>query len=259
MTKTKLTVTLSITVVVLILLYAGTFLNPGSTSFPDALKPPGAGGLLGTDHFGRSVAKSVAAATGASAIAATVTAIITTVIGGAIGSLGVFSRLAGRVSTTVMVFTLSLPSMLMTFIIAGIIGGGRWTVAVVVMLTHWPVATQLIGPRLNAIWNSDYVKYDRMLGARNWQLVRWHLIPQSLSRVAVSLSIIFPSAVVHEATTAFLGIGVDSSEIALGPLIAWGRLDVAAGAWWTIIVPLAALTILVIPAVISASKVGGRA
>lgn len=243
-------------VAVLAVLVAGTFVPVGRTDFQRALQPPGGVGLLGTDHFGRSVARTVLAAAGKSAGVAAVTAVVTTAIGAVVGIAGMFSRTSERVTAATMVMTLALPSLLLTFIIAGVTGGGRWTVAAVVAATHWPIAAQLIGPRVRSEWNAGWTVYDRMLGASRGQLVRWHLLPRSSGRFVASLAIIFPSAVVHEATTAFLGIGVDASAVSLGPLISWGRADIASGAWWALVFPVLALTLLVLPAAAGAARVG---
>lgn len=71
-------------------------------------------------------------------------------------------------------------------------------------------------------------------------------------------AVIFPSAVVHEATTAFLGIGVDPAAVSLGPLIAWGQSDMTVGAWWTLVVPTCALMVLLLPTTILARRLGER-
>ena len=243
---------------VLILLIGGRFLPGQETDFSRALLAPGVGGVLGTDHFGRSVLVTVWNAAGGSALAALITAVATTLIGGAIGVVSSLSAVLSRISTGLLIAALVVPSMLFTFIVVGILGGGRVAIMVTVALTHWPLATQLIGPKLREEWNSGWVRFDRRLGTGRWQLLIWHVLPATGGRVAAAMAVIFPSAVVHEATTSFLGIGVDPSAVSLGPLIAWGQSDMTVGAWWTLLVPTCALMLLLVPPTVLTRRFGER-
>lgn len=242
----------------LVLLICGRFLPGQDTDFARALTPPGDGGILGTDHFGRSVAVTVWNAAGGSALAALFTAVVTTVIGAGIGVVSTLSSALSKVSTGLLIATLVVPSMLFTFIVVGLLGGGRTAIMVTVALTHWPLAAQLIGPKLREEWNSGWVRFDRRLGAKRAQILRWHVLPAAAGRVSAAMAVIFPSAVVHEATTAFLGIGVDPSAVSLGPLIAWGQSEMNLGAWWTLLVPTVALMILLLPPTVLARRLGER-
>lgn len=243
---------------VLVLLVVGHFLPAQGTDFSRALLPPGQAAVLGTDHYGRSVLVTVWGAAGGSALAALITAVATTLIGALIGVVSTFSRALAGWSTGLLIATLVVPSMLLTFIVVGILGGGRTAVMVTVAITHWPIAAQLIGPKIREEWHSGWARFDRRLGAGRGQILMWHVLPSAGGRVAAALAVIFPSAVVHEATTAFLGIGVDPAAISLGPLIAWGRSDLAVGAWWTLLVPAFALMLLLLPPTILARRFGER-
>ncbi|GAA1854738.1 ABC transporter permease [Brevibacterium marinum] len=243
---------------VLVLLIIGRFVPEPSTDFADSLLPPGDGGVAGTDHYGRSVVLTVWTAAGGSALAALITASATTLIGAAVGLVSTLSRTLSTISTALLIATVTVPSMLLTFIVVGILGGGREAIMVTVALTHWPIAAQLIGPKISEEWNSGWVRFDRRLGATRRQILSWHLLPAVWGRVAAAMAITFPSAVVHEATTSFLGIGVDPGAVSLGPLIAWGRNDMTVGAWWTLLVPTLALMLLLLPSTIMSRRLGER-
>ncbi|WP_231445047.1 ABC transporter permease [Brevibacterium zhoupengii] len=243
---------------VLVLLIIGRFLPAQATDFANSLLPPGEGGIAGTDHYGRSVVTTTWTAAGGSALAALITASATTLIGAVIGLVSTLSRALSRISTALLIATVTVPSMLLTFIVVGILGGGREAIMVTVALTHWPIAAQLIGPKIKEEWNSGWVRFDRRLGATRRQILVWHLLPAVWGRVAAAMAITFPSAVVHEATTSFLGIGVDPAAISLGPLIAWGRNDMTVGAWWTLLVPTLALMLLLLPPTIMSRRLGER-
>lgn len=243
---------------ILVLLIIGPFLPVQPTDFAHSLLPPGDGGVAGTDHYGRSVARTTWAAAGGSALAALITASATTLIGAAIGLASTLSRTLSTISTALLIATVTVPSMLLTFIVVGILGGGREAIMVTVALTHWPIAAQLIGPKISEEWKSGWVRFDRRLGATRRQILAWHLVPAAWGRVAAAMAITFPSAVVHEATTSFLGIGVDPAAISLGPLIAWGRNDMTVGAWWTLLVPTLALMLLLLPPTIMSRRLGER-
>lgn len=244
---------------VIMVLAAGALVPEQPVDFSRALLPPGKAALAGTDHFGRSMALGVWAATGQSALFGLTTALATAAFGGTLGILAAFNKVAERVTLAGLLLTITLPSLLLTFIVAGITGGGRLAIGITVAATHWPIAAQLIGPRIRQEWQAGWTRFDRLLGASSGQLIRWHLIPAATGRAATALAILFLSAIGHEATTSFLAIGVDPSATALGPLIAWGRNDMASGAWWTLVMPSAALMLLLVPPAIAARFLGGRA
>lgn len=239
-------------------LLAGTLLPPQSVDFAQALLPPSAQAWAGTDHFGRDLLLGLWTASGQSALFGLITSLATTLLGGALGLGTVFSRLAERVTMAALLITITLPSLLLTFIVAGITGGGRLAIGLTVATTHWPIAAQLIGPRVRREWHAGWTRFDRRLGATAGQILRWHLLPAALGRAATAFIILFVAAIAHEATTAFLAIGVDPATMALGPLIAWGRADIANGAWWTLVLPSAALMLLLVPPAIAARFLGGR-
>lgn len=241
------------------LLLAGSLLPSQTVDFAQALRPPSPQAWAGTDHFGRDLLLGVWTASGQSALFGLITSLITTLLGATLGISAAFSRLAERLTMTALLITITLPSLLLTFIVAGITGGGRLAIGITVAATHWPIAAQLIGPRVQREWQAGWTRFDRLLGASSGQILRWHLLPAALGRAATAFIILFVAAIAHEATTAFLAIGIDPAALALGPLIAWGRTDIANGAWWTLVIPTVALMLLLVPPAIAARFLGGRA
>ena len=69
-----------------------------------------------------------------------------------------------------------------------------------------------------------------------------HLVPQ----FAVGLVLLFPHAILHEASITFLGFGLTSEQPAIGIILSESMKYLVLGKWWLALFPGLALVVTVV-------------
>ena len=73
-----------------------------------------------------------------------------------------------------------------------------------------------------------------------------HALPCVLPQYLVGLVLLFPHAILHEASITFLGFGLSPETPAIGVILSEAMGYLTAGAWWLAVLPGAALLVVVL-------------
>ena len=84
------------------------------------------------------------------------------------------------------------------------------------------------------------------LGVSPWKRVRLHLLPHLLPQFLTGLILLFPHAILHEASVTFLGFGLSSEQPAIGVILSESMRYLTTGKWWLALFPGAALVLVVV-------------
>jgi microcin C transport system permease protein len=76
----------------------------------------------------------------------------------------------------------------------------------------------------------DYVKAARAMGLSHWQIIRRHVMPNSMTPVITFLPFRMSASILALTSLDFLGLGVPSPTPSLGELLAQGKANL--DAWW---------------------------
>ena len=69
-----------------------------------------------------------------------------------------------------------------------------------------------------------------------WILTR-HLLPHLVPQFLVGLILMFPHAILHEASISFLGYGLPPEQPAIGIILSESMKYLSAGMWWPAVFP----------------------
>jgi len=94
----------------------------------------------------------------------------------------------------------------------------RLAAALSLGVVGWMLTARLVRGQLISLRKQDYVHAARALGARRRQVLRRHLLPNSLGVLAVALLLELPTIVIGEAFLAVLGLGPQP------PTATWGNI-----------------------------------
>jgi oligopeptide transport system permease protein len=88
-----------------------------------------------------------------------------------------------------------------------------------------------------------FVEAARSLGASQFRIIFWHLLPNLLSVVLVYLTLTIPRVMLFEAFLSFLGLGVEPPDVSWGLLANEGIKVITPVKiyWWLILFPSLAL------------------
>jgi len=210
------------------------------------LQPPSPAHLFGTDELGRDLWTRVVHGAALSLKATLIAVCVAFVFGGAIGMLAGF--LGGWVDDVVMRVVdvlLSIPGLLLSLALVTALGYGTVEVAVAVGITSIAGFARVTRSEVLRVRTAVYVEASAATGARWYQVLLWHVLPNAAGPGIVLATLEFGSAILAVSSLSFLGYGAQPPEPEWGALIASGR-NYLATAWWLTTLPGLVIVALVL-------------
>lgn len=139
---------------------------------------------------------------------------------------------------------LSVPHTIIIILISMACGGGLWGIVTGVTLTHWTSLTRVIRAEVMQINEAEYTKISKRFGKNNWYIAKEHILPHIIPQLVVGIVLIFPHAILHEASITFLGFGLPPHEPAIGVILAESMKYLTSGKWWLAFFPGVSLVLV---------------
>ncbi len=219
--------------------------DPSAINPLERLKPPSAEHIMGTDHLGREIVLMVLVGTRTSLGIGLTVAVLTVLLGGLIGLLGGYFRWAETVLMRLMDGMMAIPSLLLAIALVAIWGAGFFTVVAAIVVNDTPRMARVVRSTVVNVKGLPFIDAARTIGTPTWKILALHIMPNTVGAVTVQATYVFASAILIEAILSFLGAGMPPSIPSWGAMIAEGRFMFQI-APWVILIPGAALTILVL-------------
>jgi peptide/nickel transport system permease protein len=115
-----------------------------------------------------------------------------------------------------------------------------------VALTHWVSLARVIRNEVLQVRNEQYVLISRRFGKSNWYIFKNHMIPIVLPQYIIGLVLMFPHAILHEASVTFLGFGLSPETAAIGIILSESMKHLISGMWHLAFFPGVSLVVLVL-------------
>ena len=204
--------------------------------------------VLGTSRMGRDIWSQVvygARVSLAVGFGAGITVcFLATIIG---VSAGYFGGRVDDILTAAMNIMLVIPQYPLLFVVAAFIGeAGPLTIALIIGCTSWAWGARVVRSQTLALREKEFVKAAEVLGESSWRIIFVEILPNLISIVGASFIGSVMYAIMMEATISFLGLG-DPNTISWGIMLynVQTSSSMLIGAWWELLAPCAALTLLV--------------
>ncbi len=210
---------------------------------------PSAAHLLGTNDVGHDLLSELIHGARVSLLVGLVAALAATVVGAAVGVAAGYAR--GWVDTLLMRVVdvvLSLPTLPLTIVIGVFAGPGLGTQIAVIAAVMWAGVARELRSQVLSLRERDHIQALRAMGAGPWHVVPRHLLPAVAPLVVPQFVLATKTAILLEASLAFLGLG-DLTAKSWGTMLSLAHARSAfltdAWLWWVIPPGLAiALTVL---------------
>lgn len=228
---------------------AGRVLEPAATvtDFSARNLSPTLAHPFGTDWMGRDMFARTLAGLSTSVLVGLGAAAVSSVLAIA---LAVLAALGGRRVDAVIGWlidvVMGIPHLVLLILISYALGRGALGVSVGIAVTHWPSLARVLRAELLQLREQPYIACSRALGISRARMVARHLVPHILPQYLVGLVLLFPHAILHEASITFLGFGLPPEQPAIGVILSEAMTYLTSGAWWLAVFPGLALLAVVL-------------
>ncbi len=226
----------------------GALIMPRATETDLAarLLPPSLEHPFGTDRLGRDMLActlaGLALSTGIGLVAVAASSAIALALGCA---SAVGGRRADAVVTWIIDFMMGVPHIVLLILISFALGRGYAGVVAGIALTHWPSLARVVRAEVLQVRGAPYVAAAGRLGRGRAAIVARHIVPHVLPQFLVGVVLMFPHAILHEASITFLGFGLPPEAPAIGIILSEAMGYLSSGMWWLAFFPGLALVAVV--------------
>lgn len=208
--------------ILIIMAIIGPWLTPYSyfeTHLSLKNMPPSSQFWFGTDELGRDLFTRVWWGARISLFVGITASLIDLIIGVCYGALAALLR--GRAEELMMRIAdilSAIPYLLVVILLMVVIGPGLTSIILALTITGWIGMSRVVRGQILLLREQDFIKASIALGATKPRLLFYHLIPNCMGPIIVTLTLTIPSAIFAEAFLSFLGLGVQA------PIASWGTM-----------------------------------
>ena len=192
--------------------------DPSLIRADQRLLPPGEGGFLGTDEFGRDLFARIIYGARLTLIVSLSSVIISATLGVIMGMAAAYFR--SPTDTVLMRFAdaiLSFPPILLAIFVISFWGSSVQNVIMVIGLLYIPRFQRVAYSTTLAVQENDYVLAARAIGSKSTRILRLGILPNILAPSIVQFSLAMGTAILLESGLSFLGLGPPPD------IPSWGR------------------------------------
>lgn len=203
--------------------------------------------LFGTDWMGRDMLARTLCGLSTSIYIGLIAALASSVIAFLLASLAAFGgRCADAAVCWFIDLAMGVPHIVLLVLISYALGRGALGVFVGISVTHWPGLTRVLRAEMLQVRSEPHIQCARSLGS-SWPAIAFrHILPAVLPQFVVGLVLLFPHAILHEASITFLGFGLSPEEPAIGVILSEAMGYLSSGSWWLAVFPGLALLLTVL-------------
>jgi len=205
--------------------------------------PPSWAHWFGTDIFGRDLLTRVMYGGRVSLMVGFIATAVALLIGVLWGTVAGF--LGGKVDAVMMRIVdilYALPFMIFIILLMVVFGRNLILLFLAIGAVEWLTMARIVRSQVQNLRKQEFIEAAYSIGLSRWQIIRRHLIPNSLGPVIVYTTLTIPSVMLLEAFLSFLGLGIQPPQSSWGLLINNG-VETMEEYPWLLIFPGLALSI----------------
>jgi peptide/nickel transport system permease protein len=203
--------------------------------------------LLGTDMLGRDIGAGLAYGARVSLLIGVISTVAAVFFGILIGSTAGFY--GGWIDDLLMRFTeffQTIPQLAMAVVLVAIFKPSIYSIVGAIALVSWPPVARLVRSEFLTLKQREFVQAAIVIGQKPSRIIFTQILPNAMSPIIVTASLMVATAILTESSLSFLGLG-DRNMMSWGFMIGASRTMLREAAWMSVMPGVAILlTVLAI-------------
>ena len=206
---------------------------------------PSAEHLFGTDSLGRSIWAGLVHGARTTLVIAILATLASVAFGTLVGALaGYFGGFVDDGLMRLTEFFQTIPSFIFAIVLVAILTPSATSLIVAIAVVSWPPIARVVRGEVLSVKAREYVQAAVLVGQGDMAILFRQVLPNTLSPLIVTGSLLVATAILIESALSFLGLGAPN-------LMSWGFM-VGAGrsflrdAWWLVTIPGVAILLTVL-------------
>lgn len=203
------------------------------------------GMLMGTDMLGRDIAAGVAHGARVSLLIGLASTLAAVAIGVLLGAVAGYY--GGRLDDLLMRFTelfQTIPNFVLVVVIVAIFTPSLGSIVTAIALVSWAPLARLVRGEFLSLRSREFVQAAITCGQGDATIIFRQILPNCMSPIIVSASLMVATAILLESSLSFLGLG-DPNAMSWGFMVGSAR-TVLRQAWWMCFFPGFAILLTVL-------------
>jgi peptide/nickel transport system permease protein len=194
--------------------------DPYRTGVAPSLAQPSWQHLLGADVIGRDTLSRLIYGSRTALLVGFVSVSAASVIGIPLGIIAAYS--GGAVNAVIMRAMDALmcfPMLLLSLVIAAVLGNGIWNVIIALSVATVPGYARVTHGLALSIKENDYILSQESMGSSYQRVIFQHILPNAFPPLIVLMTMQLGNIILAEAGLSFLGIGIEPPGAAWGAMV----------------------------------------
>lgn len=209
--------------------------DPNATSWTAIRKAPSALHWLGTDELGRDVLSRIIYGARASLMAGVMAVVVAFLIGVPLGILSGY--LGGWVDALIMRVVdamLAIPYLVLAIAFAAFLGPSLGNVMIALGLSTAPILMRIARGQGLVVKVEEYIEASRAIGLSPFRIMWRHIFPNAVAPLIVQSTLAIATAIIAEASLAFLGLGQQPPAASWGSMLSSAKTSLDIAPWLAI-------------------------
>ena len=207
--------------------------------------PPSSAFWLGTDSLGRDVLAGLMHGARTTLLISVVATLLAIALGTLVGAVaGYYGGLVDDVLMRITEFFQTIPSFLFAIVLIAVLSPSATNLVIAISVVSWPPITRVMRAEVLSVKSREFVQAAVVAGQRDSAILLTQVLPNTLSPLIVTGSLLVATAILVESALSFLGLGAPN-QMSWGFMIGAGR-SFLRDAWWLVTVPGIAILLTVL-------------
>ncbi|MDH3693135.1 MAG: ABC transporter permease [Gammaproteobacteria bacterium] len=201
--------------------------------------------VLGTDSLGRSIWSGLVHGARTTLIIAVVATLASVIFGTLVGAVaGYYGGLIDDALMRLTEFFQTIPSFIFAIVLVAILAPSATSLVIAIAVVSWPPIARVVRGEVLSVKAREFVQAAVIAGQADLAILFRQVLPNTMSPLIVTGSLLVATAILIESALSFLGLGAPN-------LMSWGFM-VGAGrsflrdAWWLVTIPGIAILLTVL-------------